>query len=396
MRIGILVSHPIQYYTPLFREVAWRIDLHVFYATRGSPEQQARAGFGVEFEWDIDLLSGYAHSFLENVSTAPGPNSFFACDTPEIRPLISKGEFDAFIVFGWYLKAHWQAIRACRRYKVPVLARGDSQLGARGSTLRALTKEITHGLALRQFDGFLSVGERNREYLLHYGVPENRIFFSPHFVDNEWFSSHAARAIAARDELRESWSVNDKTFVVLFVGKFITKKRPLDLVRALGILVTERIDLVGLFVGSGAMEAEMRQLSAELNVRSHFAGFRNQTEMPAYYVTADVLVLPSDARETWGLVVNEGMACGLPAIVSDAVGCAPDLIEEATTGFTFPLGDVAGLAKRLRHLSEMKRGGFDFVTRVRQKISHYSVEAAAEGLVDGAAVTRSHWHRRAI
>ena len=163
MRIGILVSHPIQYYSPLFRELAKRADLQVFYAMKGSPKQQAGAGFGVEFEWDIDLLTGYSHTFLNNVSRQPGTDHFHGCDTPGIDGIIPRGNFDAFVTFGWYLKSHWQAIRACRRSKVPVLARGDSQLSATDSRLKRLLKYLPYRVALRQFDGFLSVGKRNRE-----------------------------------------------------------------------------------------------------------------------------------------------------------------------------------------------------------------------------------------
>jgi glycosyltransferase involved in cell wall biosynthesis len=112
-----------------------------------------------------------------------------------------------------------------------------------------------------------------------------------------------------------------------------------------------------------------------------FPGFKNQSELPAYYAAADVLVLPSES-ETWGLVVNEAMACGLPAIVSDAVGCAPDLIEEGKTGFTYPVGDVDALAGRLAALAEMKLAGHDFAPALAEKMRVYSVEAAVRGTVE--------------
>ena len=192
MRLGILVSHPIQYYSPWFRALAKCVDLEVFYAYKGSPGHQADAGFGVPFEWDIDLLSGYSHSFLNNVSRKPGTSSYDGCDTPEIGEIIRARCFDAFIVCGWYLKSYWQAVRACRMNKVPVLVRGDSQLNTERSFLKRAVKQVTHRKALRHFDGCLSVGRRNREYLLHYGVPADRIFFVPHFVDNEWFAARAA------------------------------------------------------------------------------------------------------------------------------------------------------------------------------------------------------------
>ncbi len=85
------------------------------------------------------------------------------------------------------------------------------------------------------------------------------------------------------------------------------------------------------------------------------AGFQNQRRIAATYAAADALVLPSTSGETWGLVVNEAMACGLPVIVSDQVGCAPDLVLEDETGFTYPCGDVAALAERVGALAGDRR-----------------------------------------
>ena len=84
-----------------------------------------------------------------------------------------------------------------------------------------------------------------------------------------------------------------------------------------------------------------------MGVNVRMLGFVNQSELPGIYASADVLVVPSDFRETWGLVVNEAMACGTPAVVSVAVGCAPDLIMEGLTGAIFPCGP-GGAASDLR------------------------------------------------
>jgi glycosyltransferase involved in cell wall biosynthesis len=398
MRVGILVSHPIQYYTPLFRELARRLDLSVLYASRGSPKQQASAGFGVEFEWDIDLLSDYQHAFLNNVARRAGTNSFFGCDTPAIADVIARDKFDAFVVFGWYLKSHWQAVRACKRHNIPVLVRGDSQLQSPHSTVKKWFKHGSHRLALRQFDGFLSVGKRNREYLLHYGAPAERIFFSPHFVDNDWFAKQAEEVRSQRSEIRRRWRIPEDAFCVLFCGKFIPKKRPLDLAKAAQLLISNnRLPNIHLlFVGSGELGSELRSNcsvafdaesptsdlrppTSETKPSASFAGFLNQSEIPQAYIAADVLVLPSDGSETWGLVVNEGMACGLPAIVSDAVGCGPDMIDEGRTGFTFAFGDPDALEKRLVEIGGLRRGKQNFADALRRKMNVYSVEAAVQG-----------------
>ena len=432
MRLGILTSHPIQYQAPWFRALAKVVDLEVFFAHRQSAAEQGKAGFGVAFEWDVDLLSGYRHRFLKNVSSKPGVGHFFGCDTPEIAEIIrgrgpqdygprtadqgttsvqksvvsSQGSvvsgpvFDAFVVTGWHLKSYWQAVRACRRTGVPVLVRGDSQLLTPRSLLKRWAKELVHRVLLRQFDGFLTVGQRNREYLAHYGVLAEKIFFTPHFVDNEWFRGKAEIARKQKAEIRKEWGANDEdngttgpqdyrqTLVVLFVGKFITKKRPLDLLRALRTLNSQpsTFNFLAVFVGSGELEGTLRAEAEALKVRTHFAGFKNQSELPRYYAAADVLVLPSDGGETWGLVVNEAMACGLPAVVSDAVGCAPDLIEEGRTGFAFPVGDCEQLASRLASLAEMKSHGHDLAAALTEKMRVYSVNNAVEGTIRAVTV----------
>jgi glycosyltransferase involved in cell wall biosynthesis len=382
MRLGILTSHPIQYQAPWFRGLAKAVDLEVFFAHRQSSAEQSKAGFGVAFEWDVDLLSGYSHRFLENRSPQPGVNHFSGCDTPEIRKIIRDGKFDAFVVTGWHLKSYWQAVRACRR-ALPVLVRGDSHLLTPRSPLKRWVKAVGYQILLRQFDGFLVVGKRNAEYLAHYGAPMAKMFSAPHFVDNEWFAGLANQARNNRSELRTAWNASERRLVALFVGKLQAVKRPCDLLLALAEPHLAGADVMAVFVGSGEMESVLRKKARELGIRAHFAGFKNQTELPACYAAADVLVLPSES-ETWGLVVNEAMACGLPAVVSDAVGCGPDLIEEGKTGFTFRLGRESELAARLAVLVNMKSAGHDFVPALREKLRNYSLKTAVAGTLRGA------------
>src|SRR3954468_15941109 len=143
----------------------------------------------------------------------------------------------------------------------------------------------------------------------------------------------------------------------------------MDLIKAAQLLITDNpITNSGpkaihlLFVGSGELGNEMRNacnvvFDAAQNsslVTGHsslpnasFAGFLNQTEISKAYVAADVLVLPSDYSETWGLVVNEAMASGLRCVISDRCGCAPDLGPEAGN-LIFPCGDAQGLADQLQ------------------------------------------------
>jgi glycosyltransferase involved in cell wall biosynthesis len=368
-RIGFLISHPIQYYAPIFRELAKRCDLTVFFAHRQTAEQQARAGFGVAFDWDVDLLSGYDSRFLTNVARQPSTDRFAGCDTPGVAEAIAGGGFDVFVVPGWALRSYWQALRACRRRGVPVLVRGDSQLGSQRSNAVRIAKTLAFSQLLRRFDGFLYVGQRNREYLLHYGVPAERLFFSPHCVDNDAFA--AASSGIDRPQGRRR---------VLFVGKLIGRKHPADLLHAVALLGDRAVQIA--FAGSGELESELRQIAAASSVHADFMGFVNQSELPAVYASADLLVLPSDGQETWGLVVNEAMACGIPAVVSDVVGCGPDLIDSGRTGATFRFGDAAALAAAIRNVLS-----FDPEQTRRHlaaKMALYSPARAAEAVVDAA------------
>lgn len=383
LRIGFLLSHPIQYFTPIFRELAKHCDLTVFYAHRQTAEQQARAGFGVAFDWDVDLLSGYHSRFLTNVARAPSTDAFFGCNTPEISAEIADGAFDGFVVPGWALLTYWQAVRACRRAHVPVFVRGDSQLvGRRGGAIR-LAKSLAFRRVLRQFDGYLYVGQRNRAYLQHYGAPSDRLFFSPHCVDNESFRAAAA---VVRQRAGTSKSDPGRPRRLLFVGKLIERKHPFDLLQAAAQVRVPGGQVEVAFAGAGELQDALTKAAAATGVRAHFHGFANQSELPAIYAAADVIVLPSDAQETWGLVINEAMACGVPAVVSDVVGCGPDLVESGLTGEIFPLGNVAALARRIEAVLAFDRE--PTIRALAQRMETYSPTQAAQGIAGAAAALR--------
>jgi glycosyltransferase involved in cell wall biosynthesis len=258
---------------------------------------------------------------------------------------------------------------------VPVLVRGDSQLGSQRNGAVRLAKTLAFSHLLRRFDGFLYVGQRNREYLLHYGAPAPRLFFSPHCVDNDAFA--IASSGIRRPEGRRR---------VLFVGKLIGRKHPADLLHAVAQLRDKSLQIA--FAGSGELESELRKIAAASSVDADFLGFVNQSELPAVYASADLLVLPSDSQETWGLVVNEAMACGIPAVVSDVVGCGPDLIEAGRTGATFPVGDTAALAAAIGNVLSLDPE--QTRRHLAAKMAVYSPARAAGAVIDAATTLAAH------
>lgn len=390
-RLAVVASHPIQYQAPWFRALAQAVDLDVYFCHRQDAAGQAAAGFGQPFEWDVPLLEGFRYRWLDNVSTSPNVESYRGCDTPEIGEIVADGGYDACILTGWYLKSYLQAMRGCWRAHVPVMMRGDSHLGTPRSFVKTAVKYVPYRWMLRRIDAHLYVGQANRAYLRHYGVPESRLFFAPHFVDNDRFGGNAerARSDGSAAAFRASIGAPVNSVVFLFAGKFVTHKRAFDFVQALaGLRASGRV-VHGLMVGSGPHEPALREQVRTIGAPIHFAGFRNQSEMPLAYAASDCLVVPS-ARETWGLVVNEAMASGVPAIVSDAVGCAEDLVEPGETGFVYPAGDTPQLWECMsRVVDKLEADQQAFRPAIRARIARYDCQAAVAGVIAAMdAVTR--------
>jgi glycosyltransferase involved in cell wall biosynthesis len=388
MRLAVVVSHPIQYYAPIWRALAARCDLTVFYCLQMTPQQQAAAGFGTAFDWDVDLLSGYKSEFMHNVSLTPGTDHFGDCDTPEIGQWLRRGQFDALLVIGWHLKSYLQATIAAKRLRIPVLVRGDSHLETPRSALKRYAKAIINPFFLRFFDGALFVGTKSRMFYEHYYYPSRRLFHSPHCVDNGWFSSRAT--LDARRQIRQAYGITEDKFVVLFAGKLVPLKRPLDVVAAVAQSRITGRKVEVMVAGSGYLEAETLRTAGKLGVPLHMLGFRNQTEMPAVYAASDALMLPSTS-ETWGLVANEALACGRPILVSKACGCAPDLAGDGRAGLVAELGDIEAFAAAINSLIDRPLAAADISARSNA----HSVARAVDGVLAAAdAVRRKPFHSR--
>lgn len=374
-RLAILASHPVQYYAPLYRELANDIDLHVFYAHNATAGQQASAGFQTAFDWDVDLTSGYSHSFLENVAKYPSASSFAGCDTPQIGKHLEKGSFGAVLATGWHLKSMLQGIWAARKLGAKLLIRGDSHLDTPRSRIKSSLKAVSYPFFLNAFHACLYVGQRNKAYYQRYGVPSARLFHSPHCVDNARF--RGAATSEARLSLRRQLGISPAEKLVMFSGKLLPFKRPLDLVDAVDQVRRNGLNASILVAGSGPLEAELRAKAEALNVPLHVLGFQNQSAMPAAYAASDVVVLPSDGRETWGLVCNEALACGRGIIVSDQVGCGPDLAADNQVGRMFPMGNINAFADCLER-SLMAPPSPDQVYALSER---FSLRTAAYGVL---------------
>lgn len=380
LKLGILTTHPIQYQIPWFRALAriQDLDLTIFFCIIPDDHQQGD-GFGVSFQWDIPLLEGYRYKVLENVASKPSVSQFSGCDTPGIDHVVRDGGYDAFIVNGWVVKSCLQLLWSCRRYHVPCIVRGESN----SLRPRASWKGLIHRLLLSQYAAFLYIGEGNRRFYVNNGVSAEKLFFAPYCIENDRFATAKEELLGRRNDIRASWGIPKDAVAFIYCAKFIAKKRPMDVLRALALLKlnsNSRLGVHVLMVGTGELLESCKTYALQADLPVTFAGFLNQSEIAAAYVAADCQVLPSDHGETWGLVVNEGMACGLPAIVSDQVGCHLDLVTPGETGEVFSMGDISALANCLKKALANPESLHAMGERARQRLlAGYTIDHVVSG-----------------
>ena len=330
-RLAILSTHPIQYNAPLFRMIAADpdIELKVFYS-KVTEEVRFDKDFGQEVTWDIPLTEGYEHE------------SFAASESAGLQALIAGIEgfaADAVLVFGWNFAGHFAVMKHFKG-NVPVWFRGDSTLIDPLPLLKRIARKLWLRHVYRHIDKAFYVGKANYRYFRWCGLQESQLVYAPHAVDNEFFMKDDEERHARALEIRTELGIPKDAFVFLFVGKLESKKQPLELARAFMHMQFQGDRGAHLiYVGSGQLEHELRAMTKDTQ-NIHLLGFKNQSEMPIWYRVANTLCLPSKGPgETWGLAVNEAMASGCTAIVSDRVGCAEDLFFTREFGTVVPFDE---------------------------------------------------------
>jgi glycosyltransferase involved in cell wall biosynthesis len=388
IRIAHLVSHPIQYFAPLYRELASRpeVDLTVLFYSDATVREFHDAGFGRAVEWDVPLLGGYKHRFLPSAASTPIAGPFLRRPNWDVVREVASGRYDVLWVHGYAHLTTWLAVAAARARGMRVLIRDEQTLlHGRPAHKRALKSVALR--ALYSQSSALYIGEQNRRYFAHYGMRPERMWPARYCVDNERLQRRADELRPHRDAIRARFGITDDAPVVLFAGKLIEKKQPLLLIDAFARARRDH-DAWLLIAGDGPLRAECEALVARLRVPNVvFAGFLNQTELPDAYAAADMFVLPSKLHETWGLVVNEAMNFGLPLVVSDKVGCAADLVHPGRNGVIVPHDDAGALAHAIGTLLADPSLRQFFGAESRRIIDAYTIAAAADGIVAAALNT---------
>lgn len=372
-RLGVLASHPIQYQAPLYQEISRRglVDLDVAFLAAKGAVPHYDSNFGRTVAWDVDLLGGYNWTLLECNSL----RSMASWPLAIIKWIIRH---DIVVLHGHSHPGMLFAAATCRILRVPYLLRGESHAETRSTGLRRLVRHALAAFTVKGAAGALPIGQLNAAFYDRYGrIPG---FQAPYSVDNARFQAVADTARSERRERIASIGLDPQLPVAIFSGKLIPRKRPIDAVLAIE-QCESKLNL--LMLGDGPLRAEISRMETRLPIRC--LGFVNQADLPRWYACGDILVLPSE-RETWGVVVNEGMACGLIPVVSEVVGCAPDLV--AGVGEIFPVGDIDGFARSLLRASENSGRG----DLIRRRLEDFTIAKTASGYERAAQALRRQHH----
>lgn len=381
-QLVVIETHPIQYHAPVYRVLQQELGVTVtaMYGSDFSVAGYHDTEFGATFQWDTDLLSGYDAKFLTRVAQG-GARAVEQVTARGLHEQLRALNPAAVMLVGYSPRFHRDAFFAARRGGYPLLFRGETTDHA---VPRSFLKQIARDFALRafytQFRALLYVGARSREHFLRLGVPETRLFFSPYCVNTTPFRLDDAAHQQLRATTRNELGIAPHEHVFLFSGKLSPRKDPALLVRAVKIFSKEtRAQTHLLFVGDGELRNELSALANESHVRAHFVGFQNQTQLSRFFYAADLFVLPSRVGETWGLVVNEALLHGVPCVVSDRVGCAPDLVIANETGEIFRAEDENDLTRALEGAMKWMRAE-NVRAKCMQRAEMYSTRRAAQGI----------------
>jgi glycosyltransferase involved in cell wall biosynthesis len=358
LRVLALATHPVQYMAPIFRRLAAcpALDLHVVYGSLRGAQAAVDPDFATSVQWDVPLLDGYPWSHLPS-----GTSTQFLSRVghPTLWKFIREGGFDAVLSFTGYLNpSFWIALAASKLSGAAFLFGTDSvSLAPRnGRNWKAAFKKLAWPYLFGLADQVIVPSTNSKELMISLGIPKERVTLTPYSVDNDWWMQQSAKV--DRDATRKFWGATPNDLVILFCAKLQPWKRPRDLLRAFAKAKLPSAHLI--IAGDGPLRAQLTSEAEKLGIaaRTCFLGFVNQSQLPAVYTAADVMVLPSN-YEPFAVVVNEAMCCGCPVIASDRVGAARDLIAPVNPKFIYRCRDVDALASILRECSsnpgELKR-----------------------------------------
>jgi glycosyltransferase involved in cell wall biosynthesis len=364
INLAIITTHPIQYQVPLFKELSKsnKFTPYIFFATDlGVNKEKINKDFNLKFSWNIKMLSGYKFFFSKNNIW----NNWFL-SFANLEEKLNRINCKYILILGWNNAIYYQAILYAIKRKIPIFLRGENNLELKQIFFKKIVKKIIFPFFFSLFTGIFYIGKLNKVFYLFYGVPKKKLIAAPYFVDNNFFYQKKKKKYK-------------NIFNILFVGTFVNRKRPFDILKVAKTLQNYK-DIKFTFIGSGPLLLHCQKWARKnflFNV--NFRGFQNQLQIKKIYRHSHMLVNAS-SYETWGLVVNEAMSAGLPCIITNKTGCAADLIREGKTGYTYEVNDLICLKKYILKIYNNKKLYLKMSSNSKNIVKEYNVNNTVKAI----------------
>jgi glycosyltransferase involved in cell wall biosynthesis len=353
-KVALLSYHPISYHAAFYRAVHNdnRLLEMVLYLDTFGICSAFDAEFQDKVKWGNEVLTGYRLRFFKNFAwKGKGrPIGPLGCINPGIFFHICFSNYDA-IVTDYASFSAWLAYAAALIRGIPIILRGESDLvKERPRSLWVSLKNLALPYMISRAMAVLYSCKKNKEYFMRYGAKEESLFPILSSADTSQFANIVDKRDYVRRSLRERYGIPDDAFVIVFVGRLIPRKRPMDILQACIQIDSEGQRVWCIFVGDGPSHRDLEAIAKRHNFqRIVITGFQHGEELAQHYLIGDTFVLPSEWDPT-PKALNEAITCGIPSIVSAGVGLADDLIIDGVSGLIFPVGNVACLATHIRRL----------------------------------------------
>jgi len=376
LKLAVVITHPVRYFIPLVQLLNGHngITIKLFFTRgqallRNTGHNAATHSSAVPA---LDIYKGYEAAFPANTAKKSS-TGFNSIRNPSLITDITQWQPDAILVNGWNFHSHLQVMRHFKG-KIPVYFRGDSNFATAppSSFLKKLVRKAWLRWVYSHIDAAWYVGIHNKDYFLQCGVAESQLKYVPHCVDNNHFKRTPLLRLEALMQ-RRKMGIADNDLVILYAGKLVKAKGVFTLLNAFQQSnASPHVHL--LFAGQGSDAAVLKDKAGAGNI--HFLPHQSQTNMPLIYAMGDVLAMPTE-HDTWGLVVNEAMAAGLPVIASTMCGVAADLVDDGVNGCIVPSGDVGVLAAKINQLVTDRGLRERMAAMSLEKIKHFELKHAA-------------------
>jgi len=382
IKLAILNTHPIQYFAPLYKILAQEdnIDLTVLYCSRWGLDEYNDPQFKTKFKWDIPLLDEYNYKFLKNLRNTEDVNKFFNLINLEVISVLIKKKYDVLWMNGHNSVTNIMAIVSAKLVGTKLLMRAETQLSVQSRRFKKILRKPVMKIFYKMFQGFLYIGTRNKEYYEYLNVDNNKLFFVPYAVDNDFFFQKTENVRPKKSEMIAKYGLTEGYLNILYASKLMKRKNPIHLLKAFQIIKSGLNNVNLVFVGTGEEENNLKEYMRANQIDNvFFLGFVNQRTLPEIFAISDVFVLPS-VNEQWGLVINEAMSAGLPIITTDVVGAVPDLVKNGINGYSYSPGNISELAEKLNLILGDEELRITMGTKSREIINDWSYTECIVGI----------------